>query len=95
MELAARIGLSLEQWQQMTPRELRIWAGAYLNRIKTREREDKVRIYNLASLTRAAIWAKHMPRFEEVFPEKTGPMDDDQMFKTAQALNKLFGGTED
>ena len=95
MELAARSGLSAAEWRQMTPRELRIWADAFLERQKQKQHERKTAIYNLAGITRAMIWSKHPPRYEDVFPEKAGPMDDDQMFKTAQALNRLFGGTED
>ena len=95
MELAARIGLRLDEWQQMTPRELRIWADAYLTRERAREREAKVMIYDLAGLTRTMIWSNHPPQFDAVFPEKKEPMDDETMYATVKALNRLFGGKEE
>lgn len=94
MELAAQIGLSVAEWRQMTPRELRIWADAFLTRLKRQEHDRKTDIYNLAGLTRAMIWSRHPPRYEDVFPEKKGPMDDEAMYATVKTLNRLFGGEE-
>ena len=94
MTLAARIGVSPEQWRGMTPRELHIWADAWVDEMKRRERETKVGIYNLAGLTRVMIWAKHPPQYEAVFPEKQEPMGDEEMYEAVRALNALFGGKE-
>ena len=95
MQLAAQIGLSVAEWRQMTPRELRIWADAYLKQQKRMQHDRKVMTYNLSALIRSMIWKKHAPRYEDVFPENRGPMDDDAMYSTVRALNKLFGGKEE
>ena len=93
MACAARIGISAAEWRQMTPKELHIWADAWLEKRQSEKRAEKVRIYNLAGLTRTMIWARHAPSFEAVFPEPTPKvMDDNEMYKTVEALNALFGG---
>lgn len=94
MSLAAQVGLSPGEWREMTPRELHLWAEAYLDRNRRAERDKKTEIYNLAGLIRVMVWAKHPPRFQEVFPDKT-EMDDDEMYETVRALNRLMGGEEE
>lgn len=97
MTLAARCGISAAQWRRMTPRELSIWAKAYLERQDAERLAEKNRIYNLAALIRTMVWAKRPPSFEQVFPETAAPpkaMDDEEMFARVRSLNALFGGKE-
>ena len=53
--------------------------------------------YLLASLVRAMIGQKHAPSYEALFPDdvRKREMSDDEMYAQVQALNRLFGGTED
>ena len=57
----------------------------------------KANIYNLAALIRAAVWSKHMPKYNSVFPEKKKEkkeMTDEEMYRSVLALNALFGGNQ-
>lgn len=78
----------------MTPKELWIWSRAYRDRIRGEARARRVDIYNLASLIRSMVWAKHPPKFDRVFPEDTRPkeMTAEQMKEQVLALNAAFGG---
>ena len=96
MLAAARIGIPRGEWTRMTPRELTLWRKAYREKLRAEARADRHNTYNLASLIRAMVWAKHAPSFEAAFPsEARKNMSDEQMFAQVQALNKLFGGTEE
>lgn len=97
MTLAARCGISAAEWRRMTPRELAIWAKAFLDGQEGERLAEKHRIYNLAALIRTMVWAKRPPSFEQVFPETAAPpkaMDDEEMFARVRSLNALFGGKE-
>lgn len=92
--LAARIGLSRSEWEDMTPREITIWAHAFSDRRRAEKRSAEVRIYNLAALTRGMIWGKQAPSFESVFPDRTSKkaMSDEAMLAQVKRLNALLGG---
>lgn len=82
----------------MTPAQLRVYADAFVENVKLERKREERRIYNLAALIRVMVWAKHPPRFENVFPEEPEehkPMTDEQMFDQVKALNALFGGKEE
>ena len=79
----------------MTPAELKLAADAFCERTDARRRETEANLYNLACLIREAVWAKKMPDFERLFPKaekKTREQSDDEMFKQAERLCRLFGG---
>lgn len=97
MMLAARIGISRPEWAAMTPTELHVWSKAYREKLRDEAHSEKYNSYNLASLIRAMVWAKHAPSFEAVYPGegKNKDMSDEQMYAQVLALNKLFGGTEE
>lgn len=81
----------------MTPAELRIYADAYIEQLHTDKEVAQVRTFNLAALIRAMVWAKHPPRYEQVFPEDPQtrkPMTDEEMYAQVRALNALLGGKE-
>lgn len=80
----------------MTPAELNLWADAYTERRKEEQRLTQANIYSMAALTRAMIWAKRPPGFDQVFPEeRPEEMSDEQMYAMVKGLNGLFGGEED
>lgn len=82
----------------MTPAELTLCADAYKKRMQAEQELISAQNYNLANLIRAAVWAKHMPSFDKVRPAKKKEkksMTDEEMFKKVQALNRMFGGSEE
>ncbi len=97
MMLAARIGIGLQEWEAMTPRELFLWSAAYRERLRDEARAKQIETYNLAGLIRSMVWAKHAPSLESVFPNavRKKDMTDEQMYEQVKALNRLFGGTEE
>ena len=74
----------------MTPVEFSAWVRGFEDREECSRRRD----YNMAVLIRAAVRMKRMPRYEQPKKKKTAKMNDDEMFKAVQALNKMMGGTE-
>lgn len=82
----------------MTPAELNLYARAYAEQQKERQKIAQVNLYNLASLIRSMVWAKHPPSYDSAFGDGDKPQNDDmtdeQMYAMARALNALFGGEE-
>ena len=81
----------------MTPVELNIYARAQAERQRDEQKLAQANLYSLAALIRPMVWAKHPPKYEQVYPEKRPKQDnmtDDQMYATVRALNALFGGEE-
>ena len=97
MLAAAKIGLTRSEWALMTPRELTYWLQAWREKMEDEARTQRRNTYNLASLIRVMVWAKHPPSYESAFPSDNTPkeMSDEQMYAQVRALNKLFGGAEE
>ena len=74
----------------MTPVEF----SAFVKGFEDREEWNRRRDYNMAVLIRAAVRMKRMPKYEQPKKKKAAAMNDDEMFKAVQALNKMMGGTE-
>lgn len=97
MQAAWRLGLSMSEWERLTPRELMLLIQAHTEDGRSKAKGKKVEMYNLAGAIRAMVLSKHAPSFERMFPQ-TGErkkMSDEQMFRQVQALNRHFGGTEE
>ena len=97
MLAAAKIGITRSEWASMTPRELGFWLQGWRERLDDEGRTQRRNIYNLASLIRTMVWARHAPSFEAAFPSDNTrkEMSDEQMYAQVRALNMLFGGTEE
>ena len=97
MLAAAKIGVSRTEWSLMTPRELAFWLQARREHMEDEARGQRRNSYNLASLIRSMVWARHAPSFEAAFPHDSVKieMSDEQMYAQVRALNRLFGGTEE
>lgn len=92
------MGISLPEWERMTPVELNLYAEAYGARQERRQKLAQANIYALATLIRSMVWAKKPPSYEESFPEHSSAgetMTDEQMYTMVRGLNALFGGKED
>lgn len=79
----------------MTPRELAVYAQAYRQNAEQAQREKQQELYLCALLISRFVWSKKVPPFERVFGD--GPsrdMSDEQMLRMAEALNRMFGGTD-
>lgn len=94
--MAYRLGVSLHEWEYMTPRELLWLVDEYQKRNKDDAKISRSKLYTLAALVRTMIWSKRPPKYERVFPEdrEKKEMTDDELYAQARALNALFGGKE-
>lgn len=89
------MGLSVQAFDSMTPRELEMYARAFRERLDREREERQQAIYLAAFLTSRFVWMKRAPPYERVFAGKTRPaMTDEQMLRMAEALNGRFGGTD-
>jgi len=82
----------------MTPRELNTYAYAKRDALNAQQRRTARTIYDLSLLIRAAVWAREVPDFNEVFPETGTHAEaggDDQLYAAVRALNALMGGREE
>lgn len=97
MTAAARIGISVDEWERLTPRELAALLIGFEEKVEEQTRINRLMIYNLAVAVRTMIWSKSPPSFEEMFPkdQRQKEMTDDEMFEQVKVLNALFGGKED
>ena len=91
------MGLSLWEWEEMTPAQLTDYAKGYRAQQEAKQRRTNVDLYNLAALIASVTLSKHPKPFDEVFPEQAKSkkdMTDEQMYANVRALNALFGGKE-
>lgn len=84
----------------MTPAELNLYARAYTQREKDRQKLTQANIYSLAALIREWVWAKNPRPIDAVFPDISGAatdedMSDEQLYAQVRALNAIFGGKEE
>jgi len=96
MKLAARIGVSISDFWEMTPAELNIYAIAYGERKKA---DDKILGQNnmvLAFLISRWVWQKRVDIescLNKLDGEDKKEMTDEEMFKNVMKLNAALGGT--
>ena len=96
MGLAVELGLSISEWEDMTPNLFRIWGEARRKAIENRQEAEQANMYALACMIRTAVWGKRMPEYERIFRKaQTRQMTDEEMFERVQVLNRLLGGTEE
>ena len=94
--MASRLGLSVKEWEDMTPRIFRAWATGRGDAIEDANERTNSASYTLACLVRAAIFAKRMPEPERFFGRRDEePMTDEKMYENVRALNRMLGGSED
>lgn len=79
----------------MHPAELAVYAQVYRAERRTGTAGETTGLYLCALLISRFVWSKKVPPFEQVFGD--GPsrdMSDEQMLRMAEALNRMFGGTD-
>lgn len=86
----AQMGFGILDFWNTTPYEFSIIIEGYSER---RQQEYDAQITQAYLISRW-VWAKKLPGLEELLNKKQSnkEMTDDQMFKMAMALNKMFGG---
>jgi hypothetical protein len=93
LKTAILIGLTVEQFDNMTPYELALFSESYAEK---QESELKERL-TLVWLGEYYHRTKRLPKLEEelrkVSSGRKEVMSPDQMLKVVQRLNKQFGGT--
>lgn len=94
------MGLTVSEWREMTPQELSLAVEARNRREQDAQRARLAEDYALAGMIRLAVWAKRMPSFERLFPERKGgetkhSMTDEEMYAAVVALNRAMGGLEE
>lgn len=95
LSAAARLNITTEQLDNMTPRELAVYAQAYRQNAEQAQREKQQELYLCALLISRFVWSKKVPPFERVFGgDQHRDMSDEQMLLMAEALNQMFGGTD-
>ena len=91
------MGLTVREWEDMTPAQLADYAKGYRARQEAQQRRTNVDLYNLAALISSVTLSRHPKSFEDVFPDQKQPqkeMTDEQMYAQVKMLNALFGGEE-
>lgn len=79
----------------MTPCELEIAVESYRRKEKIKQEQRRQEIYASALLISRFVWSKNVPPYEKVFGTgKQKEMTDEQMLRTAEALNAMFGGAD-
>ncbi|MDF2510470.1 MAG: hypothetical protein K0S04_336 [Herbinix sp.] len=96
------LGISINEYEYMTPRQLSIRVQAYkeVKMLEAEEYQVKLKNYYELAITQAwltANWqrAKKMPNLDKVLKTnkpKQKEMTDEQMLNQIKALNAMFGG---
>jgi hypothetical protein len=86
------MGISVSQYDEMTPYELRLFAKVF-NEKQQRDNEEKMTLVWLGE-----YWhrIKKLPTLNEALGKKDEPkkqMTDDEMLKMVKKLNAKFGGS--
>ena len=100
MELATSIGITINEFWEITPKELNIVLKGYRKRKEYEAEEYSIKLKNeQMMLTIHAyqisrwVWAKKLDLkkiLKDMEPKKE--MSDDEMLKQVKLLNNLFGG---
>jgi hypothetical protein len=91
MKAAFRIGLSLKEYNYITPHELNLHIQAYNERLRHESKEQLTQAYLTAYWGRV----KRMPDLKKILGgEEPKTQTAEQMLREVRKLNALFGGTE-
>jgi hypothetical protein len=89
------MNIPLEQFNEMTPYELTLYQEAFLE-LREAEKEEKVVLVWLGEyyhrIKKLPPLSDELKKLKAI--DNKASMDDDEMFKVVQRLNKQFGGKE-
>lgn len=90
-----RLGLTLAEYEDMTPAELVLLLRIHRQREEDRRKEREADLYALACMTGQAVWGK-LERFDTLFGRDTDhdqEMTAEEMLDQVRAINAALGGT--
>lgn len=90
-----RLGLTLAEYEDMTPAELVLLLRIHRQREEDRRKEHEADLYALACMTGQAVWGK-LERFDTLFGRDTDhdqEMTAEEMLDQVRAINAALGGT--
>lgn len=89
MKAALRIGLSIMEYNELTPHELNLHIQAYNEQLRHQSKEGMM----VAYLTAAWSRAKKMPSWEKIFGQEIDKTQTpEQMLNAVKLLNTKLGG---
>lgn len=89
-----RLGLTLAEYEDMTPAELVLLLRIHRQREEDRRKEREADLYALACMTGQAVWGK-LERFDTLFgrEDHDQEMTAEEMLDQVRAINAALGGT--
>ena len=90
-----RLGLTLAEYEDITPAELVLLLRIHRQREDDRRKEREADLYALACMTGQAVWGK-LERFDVLFgrdTDHTQEMTAEEMLDQVRAINAALGGT--
>ena len=92
---ALRLGLTLTEYEDITPAELVLLLRIHRQREEDRRKEHEADLYALACMTGLAVWGK-LERFDTLFgrdADHAQEMTAEEMLDQVRAINAALGGT--
>lgn len=92
---ALRLGLTLTEYEDITPAELVLLLRIHRKREEDRRKEREADLYALACMTGQAVWGK-LERFDTLFgrdADHAQEMTAEEMLDQVRAINAALGGT--
>lgn len=92
---ALRLGLTLTEYEDITPAELVLLLRIHRQREEDRRKEREADLYDLACMTGLAVWGK-LERFDTLFgrdADHAQEMTAEEMLDQVRAINAALGGT--
>lgn len=92
---ALRLGLTLAEYEDITPAELVLLLRIHRQREEDRRKEREADLYALACMTGQAVWGK-LERFDALFgrdADHAQEMTAEEMLDQVRAINAALGGT--
>lgn len=92
---ALRLGLTLTEYEDITPAELVLLLRIHRQREEDRRKEREADLYALACMTGQAVWGK-LERFDVLFgrdADHAQEMTAEEMLDQVRAINAALGGT--
>lgn len=90
-----RLGLTLAEYEDITPAELVLLLRIHRQREEDRRKEREADLYALACMTGQAVWGK-LERFDTLFgrdADNAQEMTAEEMLDQVRAINAALGGT--
>lgn len=93
MKTAILIGLSVEQFEEITPYELSIYLEAYIEKEEATSQEKLTLVWLGEYYHRIKKLPNLKDELKKISGEKNKPMTDNEMLNMVKMLNAQFGGT--